>query len=107
MRIRNVVAAVAAMALVFAACGGSSKKADTATGGTTAAKPTKSAIQVGLFCDRSGATQLIGVNLCPGFLDYIDYVNTQKGGVDGHPISVIDVDHGYQVPPAVANYQQM
>jgi branched-chain amino acid transport system substrate-binding protein len=110
MRIRNVVAAFAVMALVLAACGGDNKsdnKSDSATGGTAAPAPTNSAIQVGLFCDRSGATQLIGVNHSPGFLDYIDYVNTQAGGVDGHPISVIDVDHGYQVPPAVANYQQM
>ena len=51
---------------------------------------------------RSSAT-----NLCPGFLDYIDLVNTTKGGVDSHPIEVIDIDHAYEVPKAVAGYEQM
>jgi branched-chain amino acid transport system substrate-binding protein len=103
MRIRSLLVVL----VVFtAACGGGDKKATT-TATNSAAAPTKAPIRVGLFCDRSGATQIIGVNLCPGFTDYMDVVNSTKGGVDGHPIEVVDIDHGYQVPAAVANYPQM
>ena len=42
-------------------------------------------IVIGLQCDRTGATQLVGVNLCPGYHDYINLVNS-KGGVEGHKI---------------------
>ncbi|HMH75482.1 MAG TPA: hypothetical protein VK547_02605, partial [Candidatus Udaeobacter sp.] len=33
-------------------------------------------IVLGLQCDRTGATQLVGVNLCPGYHDYIALVNS-------------------------------
>ncbi len=39
-------------------------------------------IVIGLQCDRTGATQTVGVNLCPGYHDYVDLVNS-KGGIAG------------------------
>ncbi len=63
-------------------------------------------IVVGLQCDRTGATQVVGVNLCPGYHDYVALVNS-KGGVDGHRIRAIEVDHEYKVPPAVESYERM
>ncbi len=62
-------------------------------------------IVIGLECDRTGPTQVIGVNLCPGYHDYIALVNS-KGGVEGHKIRVIEVDHEYKVPPAIEGYER-
>jgi branched-chain amino acid transport system substrate-binding protein len=62
-------------------------------------------IVIGLQCDRTGPTQTIGVNLCPGYHDFIDLVNS-KGGIEGHAIKVVEVDHEYKVPPAVESYER-
>lgn len=62
-------------------------------------------IVVGLQCDRTGATQVVGVNLCPGYHDYVALVNS-RGGVEGHKIRVLEIDHEYKVPPAVEAYER-
>src|SRR5574342_875754 len=62
-------------------------------------------IVVGLQCDRTGATQVVGVNWCPGYHDYVALVNS-KGGVEGHKIKVIEIDHEYKVPPAMEGYER-
>ena len=36
-------------------------------------------IVLGLQCDRTGATQLVGVNLCPGYHDYVNLVRSRIG----------------------------
>lgn len=66
----------------------------------------KQAIKVGGMCDRSGPTQIIGVEMCPGVADYIALVN-RKGGVLGHKIDYTEVEHGYLVPRAVEAYQRL
>jgi len=65
----------------------------------------KSEIVIGVQCDRTGPTQIVGTVLCPGFHDYIALVNS-KGGVDGHPIKALEIDHEYKVPPAVESYER-
>jgi branched-chain amino acid transport system substrate-binding protein len=65
----------------------------------------KADIVIGVQCDRTGATQIVGTVLCPAFHDYIDLVNS-KGGVEGHKINAIEVDHEYKVPPAVESYER-
>ena len=65
----------------------------------------KADVVIGVQCDRTGATQIVGTVLCPGFHDYIDLVNS-KGGVEGHKINAIEVDHEYKVPPAVESYER-
>jgi branched-chain amino acid transport system substrate-binding protein len=62
-------------------------------------------IVIGLQCDRTGATQVVGVNWCPGYHDYVALVNS-KGGVEGHKIKVIEIDHEYKVPPAMEAYER-
>ena len=62
-------------------------------------------IVIGLECDRTGPTQVVGVVLCPGYHDYVDLVNS-KGGVAGHMIRVDEIDHEYKVPPAVEAYEK-
>jgi branched-chain amino acid transport system substrate-binding protein len=62
-------------------------------------------IVIGLQCDRTGATQVVGVNWCPGYHDYVALVNS-KGGVEGHKIRVLEIDHEYKVPPAMEAYER-
>src|SRR5438034_5082294 len=62
-------------------------------------------IVMGFLCDRTGATQTVGVNMCPGAQDYVRLVNA-KGGVEGHRIRLIEIDHEYKVPPAVEAYER-
>ncbi len=62
-------------------------------------------IVIGLQCDRTGPTQVVGVHWCPGYHDYVALVNS-KGGVEGHRIKVIEIDHEYKVPPAVESYER-
>src|SRR5947208_15384824 len=57
-------------------------------------------IVMGFLCDRTGATQTVGVNMCPGAQDYVRLVNAQ-GGVEGHKIRLIEIDHEYRLPTAV------
>ena len=65
----------------------------------------KSEIVIGVQCDRTGPTQIVGTVLCPGFHDYVALVNS-KGGVDGHPLKALEIDHEYKVPPAVESYER-
>ena len=62
-------------------------------------------IVIGLQCDRTGATQTVGVNLCPGYHDYIKLVNL-KGGVGGHKIRALEIDHEYKVPQGMEAYER-
>lgn len=59
----------------------------------------------GLHCDRTGATQTVGVFLCPGYHDYINLMNS-RGGVEGFRIRVIEIDNEYKVPPAVEAHER-
>jgi branched-chain amino acid transport system substrate-binding protein len=80
-----------------------------ATGSLLAAAPShaqsKAEIVIGVQCDRTGPTQIVGTVLCPGFHDYVALVNS-KGGVEGHPIKALEIDHEYKVPPAVESYER-
>lgn len=72
-----------------------------------AAGPTAAShdIVIGLQCDRTGATQTVGVKLCPGYHDYIMLVNA-KGGVGGHKIRAVEIDHEYKVPQGMEAYER-
>jgi len=65
----------------------------------------KADIVIGVQCDRSGPTQVVGTVLCPGFHDYIALVNS-KGGIEGHKIKAMEVDHEYKVPESVEAYER-
>jgi branched-chain amino acid transport system substrate-binding protein len=80
-------------------------------GGTLLVPPAPSAAQskgdivIGVQCDRTGPTQIVGTVLCPGFHDYIALVNS-KGGIEGHKIKAMEIDHEYKVPEAVEAYER-
>jgi branched-chain amino acid transport system substrate-binding protein len=59
----------------------------------------------GLHCDRTGATQTVGVFLCPGYHDYITLLNS-KGGIEGYKVRVIEIDNEYKVPPAIEAHER-
>ena len=73
--------------------------------GSSSPAQSKGEIVIGVQCDRTGATQIVGTVLCPGFHDYIALVNS-KGGVEGHKIKALEIDHEYKVPPAVESYER-
>ena len=66
----------------------------------------KHPIKVGGQCDRTGATKLVGVEICPGVTDYIKLVN-KKGGVKGHPLEYTEIEHGYTVDRGVEAYERL
>jgi branched-chain amino acid transport system substrate-binding protein len=62
-------------------------------------------VVIGVQCDRTGPTQIVGTVLCPGYHDYISLVNS-KGGVEGYKINAIEIDHEYKVPPAMEAHER-
>jgi len=62
-------------------------------------------VVIGLLCDRTGPTQTVGVNLCPGYHDYISLVNS-KGGVEGYKVRAVEIDHEFKVPQAMEAYER-
>jgi branched-chain amino acid transport system substrate-binding protein len=62
-------------------------------------------IVIGVQCDRTGATQIVGTVLCPAVHDYINLINSQ-GGVDGWKIDDPEIDQQYKVPLAVEAYER-
>ena len=73
--------------------------------GAPAQAQSKGEIVIGVQCDRTGPTQIVGTVLCPAMHDYIALVNS-KGGVEGHHIKALEIDHEYKVPPAVESYER-
>src|SRR5262245_6975355 len=71
----------------------------------SAAQAQDKEIVIGLQCDRTGPTQIVGTVLCPGYHDYIALVNS-KGGVEGYKIRVVEIDNEYKVPPAMEAHER-
>ncbi|MFQ5897805.1 MAG: ABC transporter substrate-binding protein [Candidatus Methylomirabilia bacterium] len=63
-------------------------------------------IVVGGQCDRTGATKLIGTQICPGVIDYMKLAN-RKGLVKGSTLRYIEVEHGYKVDRGVEAYERI
>ncbi len=72
-------------------------------GGTATAQQKE--LMIGVQCDRTGATQITGVVLCPAMQDYYNLINS-KGGIDGYKIKAPEIDNEYKVPQAVEAYQR-
>lgn len=61
-------------------------------------------VVIGVQCDRTGPTQIVGTVLCPAMQDYFNLINS-KGGVEGYKIKAPEIDNGYKVPQSVEAYQ--
>src|SRR2546427_11257543 len=53
-------------------------------------------IVIGGQCDRTGPTKTVGIQICPGVLDYVKLVNKQ-GVFKGHTLRLLEVKQGYNV----------
>jgi branched-chain amino acid transport system substrate-binding protein len=62
-------------------------------------------VVIGLQCDRTGATQIVGTTLCPAYHDYVALVNS-KGGVEGYKVKALEIDHEYKVPPGMEAHER-
>jgi branched-chain amino acid transport system substrate-binding protein len=62
-------------------------------------------IVIGVTCDRTGPTQIVGTVLCPAEHDYFNYVNANHL-LDGYTIDAAEIETGYKVPPAIEAYQR-
>jgi branched-chain amino acid transport system substrate-binding protein len=62
-------------------------------------------VVIGMQCDRTGPTQIVGTVLCPGYHDYVSLVNS-KGGVEGYKIRALEIDNEYKVPPAMEAHER-
>jgi branched-chain amino acid transport system substrate-binding protein len=76
-----------------------------AVGAVSTAVAQQKEVVIGEQCDRTGPTQSVGINLCPGVMDYINLINS-KGGVEGYKIKLDEIDNEYKVPPAVESYER-
>lgn len=63
-------------------------------------------IVIGGQCDRTGITKSVGIQLCPGVLDYVKLINKQ-GGIKGHTLRYIEVEHGYKTDRGVEAYERL
>ena len=70
-----------------------------------AAAQSKGEIVIGNQCDRTGATQIVGIRLCAAVQDYINLINS-KGGVEGYKIRADEIDHEYKVPQGMEAYER-
>jgi branched-chain amino acid transport system substrate-binding protein len=62
-------------------------------------------VVIGMECDRTGPTQIVGTTLCPAYHDYVALVNS-KGGLEGYKVKVLEIDHEYKVPPAIEAHER-
>ncbi len=71
-----------------------------------AASHAKKKIIIGGQCDRTGPTKFVGTIMCPGIGDYIALINAQ-GGVEGHEVEYMEVEHAYKVDRGVEAYERI
>lgn len=62
-------------------------------------------VVIGMQCDRTGPTQIVGTTLCPAYHDYVALVNS-RGGIEGYKVKVLEIDHEYKVPPAIEAHER-
>ena len=60
---------------------------------------------IGLMTDRSGPTKNVGNSLGDGFHAYVALFNKQNN-IPGHKVTVMEIDHGYNVPRGVEAYER-
>ncbi|GGS58411.1 ABC transporter substrate-binding protein [Actinokineospora fastidiosa] len=113
MRTRTIrLAAVTAAALVAAsACGGRGEDGATTAGdgtcqGQQTTGITDDAVKLGGIYPLSGPTSAYG-EIPKGVKAYFDYLNAEKGGVNGRKIEYIVRDDGYQPPKSVEEARRL
>lgn len=98
-------AAVLTGALVLTAC--ASDPADEEGSDTGGPAATGDPYVIGFNDDLSGPISFAGLTNLAGIETYFDYVNEEKGGVNGHPIELKSLDNRADGATATANYTQL
>lgn len=70
-----------------------------------AARAAGKQVVIGMQCDLTGPTQIVGTVLGPGTRHYVDLIN-KGGGVNGYKVVLNESDNQYKVPPAIEEYQR-
>lgn len=91
-----------ALSVALAACGGGSESGGGGSG-ASGGEPYK----IGFNDDLSGPIAFAGTVNLAGFMTYIDYVNKEKGGVNGKQIKVDTVDNRADGAVALSNYRDL
>lgn len=97
----RVLAAVAALALGLAACGGDDD--GTASDGADGSEADGEPIVIANLADLSGPTSDVGTPYSEGIRGYVDWRNAQ-GGIAGRPIELLWEDYQYDVAIAERLY---
>src|SRR3981081_4160535 len=71
----------------------------------TAMAQQKGEILIGVQCDRTGPTQIVGIRLCAAVQDAINIFNAE-GCVEGYKIKADEIDHEYKVPQGMEAYER-
>jgi branched-chain amino acid transport system substrate-binding protein len=90
------------VALGAAGCGGDDETSS--AGGSSGEE--KAPITVGLIGARVGPIANIGTGIGEGLKDWIEYTNS-KGGANGHPIKLVEIESQYEVPRGLEVYQRL
>jgi branched-chain amino acid transport system substrate-binding protein len=100
-----IVLAVAVFA--FGGCGGE-EQAPVATGTPAAApgRPTKEPIVIGLLGYRTGPLANMGSAAGAALADLAEAINA-SGGINGHPLQIVEVETGYETAKFVDAYEQV
>ncbi len=77
-----------------------------ALGLAAAPAPADHVITTGGTCDRTGATKVVGAEMCPAITDYVRLVNA-RGGVLGHRLAYTEIEHGFSVDRGVEAYERL
>src|SRR5688572_5830943 len=102
---RRFAIAVAVGALALTACASDPAEEAAADSGDSAA--TGDPYVIGFNDDLSGPISFAGLTNLAGIETYFDYVNEEKGGVNGHPIELVKLDNRADGATATANYTQL
>ena len=102
---RRFAAAIAVGALVLTACASDPAEDEAADSGGSAA--TGDPYVIGFNDDLSGPISFAGLTNLAGVETYFDYVNEEKGGVNGRPIELMTLDNRADGATATANYTQL
>jgi len=102
---RRFAATVVAGALALTACASDPAEEEAADSGGSAA--TGDPYVIGFNDDLSGPISFAGLTNLAGIETYFDYVNEEKGGVNGRPIELVKLDNRADGATATANYTQL
>ena len=99
MKVSRRALGLALFGLVLSACGSGATEGKGGASGET--------YKIGINDDFSGPIAFAGIPLEAGFRTYIDYVNKEKGGVNGRQIELKTLDNRADAAVGLSNYQEL